>query len=110
MHNPIKGEILIKINGDELPLIFSYDAIAKIEAKYDDSILSIQEDMGRIEKTYSFLEAALNGAKTFKELKKAELPPVLEITETLRSALGVAYFGGDSIADAKAEDKDTKKK
>lgn len=95
------------ISGKEFPLVFSFDAIAKLEAHYNDSIMSAQEGMDRIEKVYIFLEAALNGAFTLDQLKDEELPPVLVIAGLLTRALTVAYFGPDHLD---KPDEDTKKK
>ena len=96
---------MIEIGGKEFPLIFNYDAIAKVEAKYDASILVVQEDMARIEKVYDLLEAALGGEFTIDQLKSAKLPPVLALQGIIQSALYVAYFGDTMPEDEKSEEK-----
>ena len=108
MPNPIKGEVIISISGKQLPLVFNFDAIAKIEAKYDASVLAVQEDMSRIEKIYDFLEAGLGGEVSIEELKKAELPPILKLQGLIQQALYIAYFGHEKPKEKKA--KDPKKK
>lgn len=106
-NNPISGETVIQISGKEFPLVFSFDAIAKLEDHYNDSIMSAQEGMDRIEKVYIFLEAALNGAFTLEQLKDEKLPPVLVIAGLLTRTLTVAYFGPDHLD---VKDPDAKKK
>lgn len=98
---------MIEISGKEFPLVFSFDAIASIESQYDASVLEVQEDMSRIDKIYSMLVAALNGAFTKDELKDQDLPPVLVIQGLLKQALVIAYFG-DEIPSG--QDEDAKKK
>ena len=93
MLNPIKGNCEIKISGKSYPLIFDYDAIAKVEAARDQSILEIQERIERIDVLFDLLEAGLGGAFTKDDLKTAKLPPVLEIGARLRQANVTAYFG-----------------
>lgn len=97
---------MIKIGGDDFPLIFSFDAIANVEAEFDKPILTVQEDMSRIETVYSLLVAALGGKFTKKQLTKESLPPVLALQGLIQKALYLAYFG----TDAPKEDKETKKK
>lgn len=109
MHNKLKGEVLIEISGEQYPLVFSFNAIAKIESHYDETLLTAQEDLTRIDKVYRFLEASLNGKFTLEELAEKELPPVLKIIGLVRQSLQLAYFGNTTPEDDK-EEKPTKKK
>jgi len=100
---------MIEIGGKEYPLIFNYDAIAQIEAKYDASILDVALDMSRIEKQFDFLVAALGGKFTLKDLKAADLPPFVEVVSAMQESLQAAYFG-DEVPTEAPEDKTKEKK
>lgn len=111
MPNPIKGEVLIEISGEQFPLIFSFDAIAVIETEFDKSILKIQEDLSRIDTVYSLLSACLPAKFTKQQLAKEKLPPVLVLQGLIQKALYLAYFGDtEPPEDKEAKKKPTKKK
>ncbi len=101
---------MIEISGKEFPLIFSFDAIASVEAEYDLSILDVQQDMGRIDKIYTMLAAALPEEFTKEKLAKEKLPPVLVLQGLIQEALYVAYFGTEAPKDEPKTKKKTKKK
>ncbi len=85
---------MIEISGKEFPLVFSFDAIASIEAEFDQPLLMAADQIGaRIEKTYFFLAAALGGEFTKEQLSNEKLPPLLITIERLQRALNVALFG-----------------
>ncbi len=112
MPNPIKGEgVEIKISGASYPLIFSYDAITKIETKYDRTIGEVQAQMPRVSVVVDLLDAALVGYKD--DIMEADVPPLIETQMLIQKALHVAYFGtetADNIEDKIREKKGTKKK
>lgn len=92
MHNPVKGEgVVIEIDGKEYPLVFTYDAIAKIEAKYDQVIADVQTRLPRVDVMLDLLNAALVGYKG--ELGQAEIPPLIATQMLLQKALYIAYYG-----------------
>ena len=112
MHNPVKGEgVEIEISGKSYPLIFSFDAIAKVEAEHDRLITEVQLDMPRVSVILCLLNAALVGFDG--ELSgNDDLPPIIETQLLIQKALHIAYFGNELTEELEKEDakKDAKKK
>lgn len=110
MPNPAKGEgVTIEINGQSYPLIFDYNAIAKIESGYGQSIGEVQLDLPKVAVLFDLLDAALVGFDG--DLKTATVPPLKVIQERLQKALFIAYYGTAELEELEAdEEKPAKKK
>lgn len=102
--NPIKGEgVEIVISGKLYPLIFSFDAIAKVEAEHDQLITEIQGRLPRADVMVSLLEASLVGFDG--NLMEAEIPPVIETQLLIQKAIHIAYFGAKVTKEFEKSDK-----
>lgn len=109
MPNPIKGEgVMVKINGVEYPLVFSLDAIAIIEDKYDKLISEVQTMMPRVSVTLELLSAGVVGYDG--EISgDVDVPPLVELQALIIKALHVAYFGKVIVDDDEPKKKAKKK-
>jgi len=109
MPNPIKGEgVEIEISGKSYPLIFTFDAIAKIEAEFDQLITEIQARLPRAGVMVALLKVALVGFED--DLMEAEIPPVIETQLLIQKAIHIAYFGAEATKEFEKADKKAAKK
>ncbi len=108
MPNPLRGEVMIKIGGSEYSLIFSHDAIASIEAEFNESILDVQHKFSMAGVRLFVLMAVTGLDKA--TCSGSKIPPIFETIETLNKALHVAYFGAEFTNEMVAEPEESTQK
>ncbi len=109
LHNPIKGEVMIMISGKEYPLVFSFDAIAKIETEFNQTIMDAQVNLGRAEVLQKFLKASTSGAYS-GPIEVDVLPPLLICQQLVQRALHIAYFGTEATEQLESEEDEEQEK